>query len=127
MGLTRWPKTWPQKIKAIPNVSGVYIPQDLDYPGIALNIDREKANLIGLSAKEVVDNVITAMTSDGMIAPSYWIDPKSGNNYMVTVQYANRFLNNMSMQDFESIPLRGVQPAGYSPMQEGHGRRASIA
>ena len=74
----------------MPNVSGVYIPQDLDYPGIALNIDREKASLIGLSAKDVVDNVVTAMTSDGMVAPSYWIDPKSGNNYMVTVQYANR-------------------------------------
>jgi len=107
-----------QKVKAIPNVSGVYIPQDIDYPGIALNIDREKASLIGLSAKDVVQNVITAMTSDGMIAPSYWIDPKSGNNYMVTVQYANSLINNMSMEDFENIPLRGVHPAGYSPMQE---------
>jgi multidrug efflux pump subunit AcrB len=113
-------KTLSQKIQTMPNVSGVYIPQDLDYPGIALNIDREKASLIGLSAKDVVDNVITAMTSDGMIAPSYWIDPKSGNNYMVTVQYANRFLNNMSMSDFENIPLRGVKPAGYSPMQDAH-------
>ncbi len=103
-------KTLAQKIKQMPNVSGVYIPQNLDYPGIALNIDREKASLIGLSAKDVVQNVITAMTSDGMVAPSYWIDPKTGNNYMVTVQYANRFLNNMSMQDFESIPLRGVRP-----------------
>jgi len=109
-----------QKIKTMPNVSGVYIPQDLDYPGIALDIDREKASLIGLSAKDVVDNVITAMTSDGMVAPSYWIDPKSGNNYMVTVQYANRFLNNMSMEDFENIPLRGVHPPGFTPMQEAH-------
>ncbi len=106
------------KIKAMPNVSGVYIPQSLDYPGIQLNIDREKASLIGLSAKDVVDNVITAMTSDGMVAPSYWIDPKTGNNYLVTVQYANRVLNNMTMQDFESIPLRGVRPAGYSPLDE---------
>jgi multidrug efflux pump subunit AcrB len=113
-------KTIAQKIKTMPNVSGVYIPQDLDYPGIALNIDREKASLIGLSAKDVVDNVVTAMTSDGMVAPSYWIDPKSGNNYMVTVQYANRFLNNMSMESFENIPLRGVRPSGYSPMQEAH-------
>jgi multidrug efflux pump subunit AcrB len=109
-----------QKVKALPNVSGVYIPQDIDYPGIALNIDREKASLIGLSAKDVVQNVITAMTSDGMIAPSYWIDPKSGNNYMVTVQYANSLINNMSMEDFENIPLRGIHPAGYSPMQEAH-------
>jgi multidrug efflux pump subunit AcrB len=113
-------KTLAQKIKTMPNVSGVYIPQDLDYPGIALNIDREKASLIGLSAKDVVDNVVTAMTSDGMVAPSYWIDPKSGNNYMVTVQYANKFLNNMSMESFENIPLRGNRPSGYGPMQQAH-------
>ena len=108
------------KIKTMPNVSDVYIPQNLDYPGIALNIDRERASLIGLSAQDVVDNVITAMTSDGMVAPSYWIDPKNGNNYMVTVQYANHVIQNMSMEDFESIPLRGVHPPGYSPLQEAH-------
>jgi multidrug efflux pump subunit AcrB len=108
------------KIRTLPNVSNVYIPQNLDYPGVALNIDREKASLIGISAQDVVDNVITALTSDGMVAPSYWIDPKSGNNYMVTVQYMNRWINNMSMQDFLNIPLRGVKPVGYTPSQEAH-------
>jgi len=107
------------KIKAMPNVSNVYIPQSIDYPGLALNIDRERASLIGLSARDVVDDVITALTSDGMVAPSYWIDPKSGNNYMVTVQYANSWIENMSMEDMKNIPLRGVRPAGYSPMQVG--------
>ncbi len=107
------------KIQTIPNVSNVYIPQSVDYPGLALNIDREKASLIGLSAKGVVDDVITALTSDGMVAPSYWIDPKTGNNYMVTVQYANKWIDNMSMQDFRNIPLRGTEPAGYTPMEEG--------
>jgi multidrug efflux pump subunit AcrB len=106
------------KIRTFPNVSSTYIPQDINYPGIQLNINREKASLIGLSAKDVVDNVITAMTSDGMVAPSYWIDPKTGNNYMVTVQYANRWIQHMSMQDFENIPLRGEHPAGYSPIEE---------
>jgi multidrug efflux pump subunit AcrB len=108
-----------QKIKALPNVSDVYIPQDLNYPGLALNIDRERASLIGLSAKDVVSNVITALTSDGMVAPTYWIDPKTGNNYMVTVQYANHVLNHMTMEDFENIPLRGTRPPGYDAMQQG--------
>jgi multidrug efflux pump subunit AcrB len=107
------------RVRAMPDVSNVYIPQSINYPGLQLNIDRERASLIGLSAKDVVDNVITALTSDGMVAPSYWIDPKSGNNYMVTVQYANRWINNMSMEDLKNIPLRGVKPAGYSPMQQG--------
>jgi multidrug efflux pump subunit AcrB len=112
------------QIRTMPNVSGVFIPQNLDFPGIQLNIDRERASLIGLTTKDVVDNVITAMTSDGQVAPSYWIDPKSGNNYMVTVQYSNRFLNHMSMEDFRSIPLRGERPAGYSPDQEGRAASA---
>jgi multidrug efflux pump subunit AcrB len=107
-----------QKIKTMPNVSDVYIPQSLDYPGLALNIDRERASLIGLSAQDVVDNVITALTSSGQIAPTYWIDPKSGNNYMVTVQYSNPVIDNMTMEGFENIPLRGARPPGYDPMQE---------
>jgi multidrug efflux pump subunit AcrB len=108
-----------QKIKQLPNVNEVYVPQDLNYPGLALNIDRERASLIGLSEQDVVDDVITALTSDGMIAPSYWIDPASGNNYMVTVQYRNRSINNMTMEDFKNIPLRGKHPPGYGPMDEG--------
>ena len=107
-----------QKIKAIPNVSGVYIPQDVNYPGLQLNIDRERASLVGLTARDVVDNVITAMTSDGMVAPSYWIDPRSGNNYMVTVQYENSMIENMTMEDLENIPLHGIRPTGYSPAQD---------
>jgi multidrug efflux pump subunit AcrB len=111
-------------IQPMNHVSGVYIPQSVNYPGLELNIDRERASLIGLSAKDVVDDVITALTSDGMVAPSYWIDPKSGNNYMVTVQYATHWINNMSMEDLKNIPLRS---ASFSePMQQG-GQATPIA
>jgi multidrug efflux pump subunit AcrB len=106
------------KIKTFPNVSSVYIPQNMNYPGLELNIDRQRASLAGLSAREVLDDVITALTSSGMVAPSYWIDPQTGNNYMVTVQYANHWINHMSMQDLENIPLRGKRPPGYGPMQQ---------
>ncbi len=96
------------QLKGSKRVSDVLIPQDIDYPGLELNIDREQASLLGLSPKDVVDNVITALTSDGMIAPSYWIDPKSGNNYMLTVQYFNEKVGTMTMSDFRNIPLRAA-------------------
>jgi hydrophobic/amphiphilic exporter-1 (mainly G- bacteria), HAE1 family len=98
-------------------VSDVLVPQDIDYPGLELNIDREQASLLGLSPKNVVDNVITALTSDGMIAPSYWIDPKTGNNYMLTVQYFNKQIESMTMSDFKNIPLRAAKSAEYTPLQ----------
>jgi multidrug efflux pump subunit AcrB len=105
------------QVKSLKNVSDVLIPQNLRYPGLALNIDRERASLIGLSPKEIVDNVITALTSNGMIAPSYWIDPKTGNNYMLTVQYFDHKIANMSMDDFKQIPLRADSQTNYTPLQ----------
>jgi multidrug efflux pump subunit AcrB len=105
------------KVQGLRNVSDVLIPQNLKYPGLELNIDRERASLIGLSPKEVVDNVITALTSNGMIAPSYWIDPKTGNNYMLTVQYFDQKIANMSMDDFKQIPLRAENVRDYTPLQ----------
>jgi multidrug efflux pump subunit AcrB len=94
------------RIRRIPNVADVFIPQDLDYPALQLNVDRTKASQLGLNQQEVVDNVITALTSNTMIAPSYWIDPKTGNDYMLTVQYPETQIK--SLLDLKSIPLRSA-------------------
>ncbi|HTU33173.1 MAG TPA: efflux RND transporter permease subunit [Candidatus Acidoferrum sp.] len=91
------------KFKALPGVSDVYIPQDLDYPGLQVNINRARAAELGLNPKEVVDNLITALTSNAMIAPSYWVNPKTGNDYFVTVQYPDNQVH--SLQDLEAMPL----------------------
>ncbi len=96
-----------EPVRGLKSVSDVLIPQDIDYPALELDVDREKAGLLGLSQKEIVDNVITALTSNGMIAPNYWIDPKSGNPYMLTVQYPEDAVKTMT--DLKQIPLRGVK------------------
>jgi multidrug efflux pump subunit AcrB len=92
-----------REIKAAPGVSDVYIPQDMDYPALKVNVNRERAAELGLSPKEVIDNLITALTSDVMIAPSYWVDPKNGNNYFVTVQYPENQVK--SVEDLKAMPL----------------------
>jgi len=91
-------------VRALPGVSDVLVPQDVDYPALKIDIDRERASELGLSAKEVIDSLITALTSDGMISPSYWIDPATGNNYLLTVQYPENLVKNLA--DLGSMPLR---------------------
>ena len=93
-----------RKFRPLEGVSDVYIPQDMDYPALQLNVSRERASELGLSPKEVVDNLITALTSDAMIAPSYWVDPASGNNYFVSVQYPENQVK--SIEDLKAMPLR---------------------
>jgi len=92
------------KIRDIPGVADVFTPQDIDYPALQLDVDRMRASQMGLSQQEVVDNVITALTSNTMIAPSFWIDPKTGNDYMLTVQYPENQVKTLA--DLKGIPLR---------------------
>ena len=95
------------RIRQLPGVGEVYIPQDMNYPGIRLNIDRVHAAELGLTQKEVIDNVITALNSNAMIAPNYWVDRKSGNDYFLTVQYFENgpgAIHNFA--DLTNIPLR---------------------
>jgi multidrug efflux pump subunit AcrB len=103
------------KVRRLESVNDVLIPQDLDYPGLELNINRASAGLLGISPKAVVDNVITALTSNGMIEPSFWVDPKTGNSYMLTVQYRETQIQTMT--DFKQIPLRSPDRMETTPLE----------
>ncbi len=53
-----------------------------------------------------MQNVITALTSNQMVAPNIWIDPKNNNNYFLNVQYPEQQIR--SLLDLRSIPLHGA-------------------
>jgi hydrophobic/amphiphilic exporter-1 (mainly G- bacteria), HAE1 family len=100
-------QTLASRIREIHGVGQIYIPQDMDYPALRLDVDRVHAGEMGLTQKDVVDNVITALNSNYMIAPNYWVDRKSGNDYYLTVQYFEHgepAIHNMA--DLGQIPLR---------------------
>jgi multidrug efflux pump subunit AcrB len=79
-----------RRIRGIRGVGQVYIPQDMNYPTVRLVVDRVHAGELGLSQKDVVDNVITALNSNSMIAPNYWVDHQTGNDYFLTTKTASR-------------------------------------
>ena len=103
------------RIRQLPGVGNVYIPQDMNYPALRLDVDRVHAGELGLTQQDVVDNVITALNSNYMIAPNYWVDRKSGNDYYLTVQYYEHGHPAIhSLSDVGLIPLRADPPGGAS-------------
>src|ERR1700752_3830310 len=87
-------------------VADAYVPEDVDAPSLQLQINRYYAQEMGLSEHEVVNNILTSLTSDGVIAPNYWVDPKSGNLYMLSVQFPNNAVKSLS--DLKAIPIRSA-------------------
>ncbi len=95
------------RIRQLPGVDEVYIPQDMNYPALRLNVDRVHAGELGLTQKDIVNNVITSLNSNTMIAPNYWVDYKTGNDYFLTVQYFEHGTAAIhSTIDLKNIPLK---------------------
>jgi hydrophobic/amphiphilic exporter-1 (mainly G- bacteria), HAE1 family len=96
-----------RRIRRLPGVGQIYIPQDMNYPSIRMDVDRVHAAELGLTQKDVVNNVITALNSNIMIAPNYWVDYETGNDYFLSVQYnehGKAAIHNLI--DLKQIPLR---------------------
>ncbi len=99
------------QIRQVRGVGQVYIPQDMDYPALRLEVDRVHAGELGMSQQDVVDNVITSLNSNYQIAPNYWVDRHTGNDYYLTVQYfehGQAAIHNTV--DLGQIPLRDPGP-----------------
>jgi multidrug efflux pump subunit AcrB len=95
------------QIRRVRGVGEVYIPQDMNYPAIRLDVNRVHAAELGLTQKDVINNVITALNSNYQIAPNYWVDGSSGNDYYLTVQYFEHGPGAIhSIPDLTNIPLR---------------------
>jgi multidrug efflux pump subunit AcrB len=107
-----------KRIREVHGVGQIYIPQDMNYPALRLDVDRVHAGELGLTQKDVVDNVITALNSNYMIAPNYWVDRKTGNDYYLTVQFFEHGQSAIhNMADLGQIPLR--DPGSRSQMNCG--------
>lgn len=74
-------------IADVPGAADVRVLQRNDAPYLMIEVNRQKAAVVGLSARDVVMQVVTAMNSSIALTRNFWIDPKSGNQYFVAVQY----------------------------------------
>lgn len=83
------------KVTTIAGTADVRILQRFDYPQLIIEVDRQKANLMGLDVFEIINNVTTALNSSVTVNKNFWIDPKSGNQYWVGVQYPEESANDL--------------------------------
>lgn len=108
-----------EKIKrfaeTVPGAVDVRIQQRLDAPELNIDIDRTKAAQVGLTQEEIVKNIVTALNSSTNFAPSFWIDPKNGNHYLIGAQY--READIQSINTVLDIPITGKKQPTPIPLR----------
>ena len=95
-------------MRRIPFLRDVAFEQTLDYPTIEVDIDREKAGLSGAKVSDVADAIVMATASTRFASLNYWIDVKTGFDYLVQLQIPP--LRIEKAEDIETLPVQSVNP-----------------
>jgi multidrug efflux pump subunit AcrB len=91
------------EIRHIPGAADVHVQQAFDAPTLFMNIDRTRAQYVGLQARDIAQNVLVPLSSSFQTAPSFWLDPKNGVSYNVAVQAPQYRVD--SFQSLQNIPV----------------------
>jgi multidrug efflux pump subunit AcrB len=97
------------EVRYIPGVADVRIQQPFDYPNLTVNVDRTRAQSIGLTQKDVATSLLLALSGSFQTSPSFFLDPKNGVTYNVAIQTPQYGLD--SLAALQSLPVPGNSAA----------------
>jgi CzcA family heavy metal efflux pump len=98
-----------RRVAAIKGAADVHLHQVVDAPELRVNVDRTRAEQIGLSQRDVAGTLLTSLSSSSQTAPNYWLNPENGVSYFVAVQTPQYKMD--SMQALENTPITGADSA----------------
>lgn len=103
-------------IKKLRGAVDVRVQERFDAPLIKLNINRNKAMQLGITTEDVVKNVVSAVTGSSTFdSKDIWVDPKTGIDYLLGVQFSEQLVS--KFQDLENIPIQAQNRSRTVPLQ----------
>ena len=98
------------RLHQIPGIVDLRIQQAFDYPTLNVEVDRNKAALLGLSETDVASDLLVSLSGSSQTTLSFWIDPKSGTQYAIAAQTPQFRL--ASLGDLATTPVTGGGSGG---------------
>jgi multidrug efflux pump subunit AcrB len=118
-----------EEIARIPGTVDVTLFQPNDYPEIDVSVDRLKAQLAGLTQRDVAGDMLVSLSASGSLAPNQWVDPANGVSYSILVQTPQYRID--SLAALQQTPITssagGLSGQTYSPFTSSPIRQAPAA
>jgi RND family efflux transporter MFP subunit len=92
-----------EKMKKTPGIKDVRIAQSLDYPAFRVDVDRARALELGINMQQVASSLLTSLSGNSLLQPTFWLDTKTGVNYSVISQTPQHLVD--SVDALANTPL----------------------
>jgi multidrug efflux pump subunit AcrB len=103
-----------ERMRHIPGAVDIRIQQQADLPKLLFNVDRSKAETIGLTESDVANQLLLSVSGSGQVTPAYWLNTDLGIQYLINIRAPERVLDTVSA--LQALPVSGNQ-AGRASVQ----------
>jgi multidrug efflux pump subunit AcrB len=91
------------RVKRIPGIADARIQQSRQYPGFNVDVDRTRAQYIGLTERDVTNSLVVTLAGSGQVSPTYWLNPDNGISYAIVMQTPQYQVDTLSA--LETLPI----------------------
>ena len=85
-----------KKIRRVPGVADVRILQSRKNPVLNIDVDRTRAQELGITARDVTNNLVVNLAGSSQVSPTFWLNPANGVSYPIVIQTPQYQLDSMS-------------------------------
>lgn len=91
------------RIRKVPGVVDARIQQSRGAPVFAVDIDRTRAQYVGITTRDVTNSLVVNLAGSGQVAPTYWLNPANGVSYSIVLQTPQYRLDSLS--SLSNLPI----------------------
>ncbi|HEY6274420.1 MAG TPA: efflux RND transporter permease subunit [Terriglobales bacterium] len=74
------------RLRHVPGAADVHVQQLISSPALRLDVDRSRAQQVGLDQRDVAQNLLVSLSGSFQTSPTFWLNPENGVSYNVAVQ-----------------------------------------
>jgi multidrug efflux pump subunit AcrB len=114
-------ETMLNEVRYVPGAADSRIQQPFDYPRMTVNVDRTRAQAVGLTEANVTQSILIALSGSFQTSPNFFLDPRNGVSYSIATQTPQYHLDTVA--DLQSLPISGASTA---PVQQAFSSGGSL-
>src|SRR5690348_15072316 len=99
------------RMRHVPGAVDVHVQQLMNDPTLHMDVDRVRAQQVGLTQRDVAQNLLISLSSSSQTSPTFWLNPQNGVSYALSIMTPQYKMN--SLQELMSTPVSG--PGATSP------------
>ena len=91
------------RIRRIPGIADARIQQSPDSPTFNIDVDRTRAQYVGLTERDVTNSLVVNLAGSAQVAPTYYLNPDNGVSYSIVMQTPQFQIDSLSA--LQTLPI----------------------